>query len=85
MYNMVKLQCPVHSKMRAFTRLFFVGLLGITIGAILPDIDHLLPPFHRSWGHDPILPLCLLGLLLLVVAAAHIRRRSQAGILRPEC
>ena len=67
----------LHSKMRTIARTLGI-ILVITAGSVLPDLDHILPPYKRSWGHDWRIP-CL---ILLIVALAFIGRLVITWILR---
>ena len=64
----------LHSKVRVSS--LFVGV--VVIGSTLSDLDHILSPFIRSWGHDFRLP-CL---ILAIVAIAYISRYARARVLK---
>ena len=61
----------LHSKVRVSS--LFVGV--VVIGSTLPDLDHILPPFTRSWGHDFRLPLIILAVLVVAYMGRFIRVR----------
>ena len=61
-------------KVRVFTL-----LLGVVVaGSVMPDLDHILPPFQRSWGHVWFVP-CL---ILLGMAVASISRLLAGQVHR---
>ena len=67
------------AKMRTLTYWFWL-IVSIAFGSIIPDLDHIFPPFKRSWGHTWIVPCAI----LLVVVAAYLCRLLKIGILRRE-
>jgi hypothetical protein len=64
----------IRSKVR--TLALFVFPVGA--GATLPDIDHILPPYKRAWGHIWIMP-CL---ILFIVVVAFISGWVKIRILK---
>ncbi len=65
------------AKMRTLTHWFWL-IVSIAFGSIIPDLDHILPPFKRSWGHTWAVP-CL---ILFVVVAAYLGRLLKSRFLR---
>jgi len=59
-------------KMRTLT----YSLVAIILGAVIADLDHILPPFQRSWGHEGIVPLVLLFLCLVVALGSRLSRNE---------
>lgn len=58
-------------KVRVFTL-----LLGVVVaGSVMPDLDHILPPYARSWGHNPILPCAVLLGVALAYSGRHLLAR----------
>ena len=53
---------------------FLVFSLGsVVVGSLVTDIDHILPPFHRSWSDNYYFPVILgvcLGIAYLVGSKA---------------
>jgi protein-S-isoprenylcysteine O-methyltransferase Ste14 len=64
----------VSNKVRNFT--FFVG--AVVVGSTMPDIDHLFPPYKRTWGHLWFVP-CV---ILLCVVVTYFGRQIKSRILR---
>lgn len=54
----------------------FVG--AVVFGSIIGDLDHILPPQTRSWGHTYLVP----GIILFVVVIAYIGRRIRVRVLK---
>lgn len=46
------------------------------VGSVAPDLDHILPPFQRSWGCEGIVPLVLLFLCLVVAPGSRLSRNE---------
>ena len=63
------------NKMRGFACFIFAIGLGSTLG----DIDHILPPFQRSWGHN-IWILLVVSIVILVVT--YLSRQIRTWFLR---
>lgn len=63
------------NKMRVVT--LFMGI--IIVGSTLSDLDHILPPFKRSWGHNPWI---VLAIFLLGLGIAYFSRLFRTRILR---
>ena len=59
-------------------RVLTFGLGAVVAGSVLPDLDHILPPFQRSWGHTWIVP-CL---ILFGLAIASISRLLAGQVHR---
>ena len=66
-------------KLDSKKRTLALGVLIIGAGATLPDIDHILPPHTRSWGHNSLL---VLAVFLLVVGIAYLGRLAWIRFLR---
>jgi hypothetical protein len=50
-------------------------ILAVGLGSTLPDLDHILPPYARSWGHSVYVPLALLGFLAIAYIGRCLRTR----------
>ena len=50
--------------------------LAIAAGSILPDLDHILPPFHRAWGHGNPAIIMALGCGLFLFGMGLTYRRG---------
>ena len=59
---------------------FALGVLVIGAGATLGDLDHILPPYTRAWGHMAVIP----GAILFSLALTHICGLFRTRILRRE-
>jgi hypothetical protein len=53
-------------------------IFTVLAGATLPDLDHILPPYQRSWGHDYLIPCIVLAVLVI----AYISRLVKSRFLR---
>ena len=61
---------------RIYSKMFILACLvgAIVVGSVLPDIDHILPPYTRSWGHNLMYPALLTGLVLTYLCGCIIIR-----------
>ena len=57
---------------------FALGVLVISVAAVAPDSDHILPPYTRSWGHLAVIPYAI----LFSLAITHTCGLFRTWVLR---
>ena len=65
-------------KLDSKKRAYALGVLVIGAASTLGDLDHILPPYERSWGHMAVIP----GVILLVLAVTHFGGWIKSWLLR---